>query len=181
MEPDVMILVFWVLSFKPSFSLSFTFIKRLFVPLHLSADLSLLIFLLAILIPACDSSNPVVCIMYTAYKINKEGGIQPCRISYIYVNISSLSDLNPMPPPLPHIKVITEQQAEHPLLYSRFPLAIHFTHGRVDMSIPISQFIPSPFPHNPTDRCPHICFLHLCPYCPEKGHYAIFLDSTHVH
>ena len=31
MEPDVMILVFWMLSFKPSFSLSsFIFIKRLF-------------------------------------------------------------------------------------------------------------------------------------------------------
>ena len=31
MEPDAMILVFWMLSFKPTFSLSsFTFIKRLF-------------------------------------------------------------------------------------------------------------------------------------------------------
>ena len=30
--PDVMILVFWMLSFKPAFSLSyFTFIKRLFI------------------------------------------------------------------------------------------------------------------------------------------------------
>ena len=33
--PDAMILVFWMLSFKPTFSLStFTFIKRLLVPLH---------------------------------------------------------------------------------------------------------------------------------------------------
>ena len=31
MEPNAMILVFWMLSFKPTFSLSsFTFIKRLF-------------------------------------------------------------------------------------------------------------------------------------------------------
>ena len=30
MGPDAIILVFWMLSFKPTFSLSFTFIKRLF-------------------------------------------------------------------------------------------------------------------------------------------------------
>ena len=62
--PDAMILVFWMLSFKPAFSLfSFTFIKRLFsfscfLPLgwcHL--HLKLLRFLLAILIPACVSSS----------------------------------------------------------------------------------------------------------------------------
>ena len=64
MEPDAMILVFWMLSFKPTFSLSFfTFIKRLFSPSLLSAlrlvssaYLRLLIFLLAILILACCSS-----------------------------------------------------------------------------------------------------------------------------
>ena len=31
MGPDAMIFVFWMLSFKPAFSLSFTFIKRLFI------------------------------------------------------------------------------------------------------------------------------------------------------
>ena len=35
MGPDAMILVFWMLSFKPAFTLSsFTFIKRLLIPLH---------------------------------------------------------------------------------------------------------------------------------------------------
>ena len=35
MGPDAMIFVFWMLSFKPTFSLfTFTFIKRLLVPLH---------------------------------------------------------------------------------------------------------------------------------------------------
>ena len=56
MGPDTMILVFWILSFKPAFSLSsFTFIKRLFSPsslyairMVLSAYLRLLIFFLAI-------------------------------------------------------------------------------------------------------------------------------------
>ena len=38
MEPDTMILDFWVLSFKPAFPLSsFTFIKRLFISSSLSA------------------------------------------------------------------------------------------------------------------------------------------------
>ena len=67
MGPDVMILVFWMLSFKPTFSLSsFTFIKRLFSFSSLSAMrvvssayLRLLIFLPAILSPASTSSSPV--------------------------------------------------------------------------------------------------------------------------
>jgi len=64
MGPDAMILVFWMLIFKPAFPLSsFTFIKRLFSSSSLSAIrvvssmyLRLLIFLLAILIPACACS-----------------------------------------------------------------------------------------------------------------------------
>ena len=59
------ILVFWMLSFKPAFSLSsFTLIKRLFICSSLfairvvsSAHLRLLIFLPAILIPAWDTSS----------------------------------------------------------------------------------------------------------------------------
>ena len=64
MGPDAMIFVFWMLSFKPAFSLSsFTFIKRLFssslsaVMVVSSIYLRLLIFLLAILIPAYVSSS----------------------------------------------------------------------------------------------------------------------------
>ena len=65
MGPDAMILVFWMLSFKPTFSLSsFTFFKKLFSSSSLSAIwvvssayLRLLIFLPAILIPACASSS----------------------------------------------------------------------------------------------------------------------------
>ena len=80
MGPDAIILVFWMLSFKPTFSLSsFTFIKRLFSSSSLSAIrvmssayLRLLIFLPAILIPACASSSPVFLMMYSAYKLNKQ-------------------------------------------------------------------------------------------------------------
>ena len=83
---DAMILVFWMLSFKPAFSLSsFTFIKRLFSSASLSAIrvassayLKLLIFLPAILIPAYASSGQAFCMMYSAYKLNKQGdSIQP--------------------------------------------------------------------------------------------------------
>ena len=86
MGPDAMVLVFWILSFKPTFSLSsFTFIKRLFSSSSLSATrvvssayLRLLIFLLAIYIPVCASSNPVFLMIYSAYKLNKQGDtIQP--------------------------------------------------------------------------------------------------------
>ena len=77
MGPDAMILVFWMLSFKPGFSLSsFTFIKRLFSFSFLSANrvlssahLRLLIFVLAILIPACASSSLACHIMCPVYKL----------------------------------------------------------------------------------------------------------------
>ena len=80
MGPDAMIFIFWMLSFKPTFSLSsFTFIK-LFSSSSLSAIrlvssvyMRLLIFLLAILIPAYDSSSPAFLMMYSAYKLNKQG------------------------------------------------------------------------------------------------------------
>ena len=45
-----------------------------------SAHLSLLIFLLAILNPACASSSPAFLMMYSAYKLYKQGdNIQPYR------------------------------------------------------------------------------------------------------
>ena len=76
---DAMILVFWMLSFKPNFPLSsFTFIKRLFSSFSLSAIrvvssayLRLLIFLLTVLIPACASSSLEFHMMYSAYKLNE--------------------------------------------------------------------------------------------------------------
>ena len=81
-----MILVFWMLSFKPAFSLSFfTFIKRLFCSSLLyaigvvsSAYLRLLIFLLAILNTPWASTRPAFPMMYSAYKLNNQGdNIQP--------------------------------------------------------------------------------------------------------
>ena len=86
MGPDAMIFVFWMLSFKPTFSLSsFIFINRFFsysslsaIRVVSSAYLRLLIFLLASLIPACASS-----MMYSAYKLNKQGdNILPWRTPF---------------------------------------------------------------------------------------------------
>ena len=101
---DAMILVFWMLSFKPNFSLSsFTFIKRLFSSSSLSAinggviciseviDVfpSWLMFFpvdsqdcwfseSTILIPAFTSSSLAFHMMYSAYKLSKQGdNIQP--------------------------------------------------------------------------------------------------------
>ena len=73
--PDVMIFVFRMLSYKPTFSLSsFTFIKRLFSSSLLSAItvmssvyLRLLVFLPANLISAWVSSSPPFLMMYSAY------------------------------------------------------------------------------------------------------------------
>ena len=48
-----------------------------------SAYLRLLIFLLAILIPACDSSSPALCMMYSAHKLNKQDdNRQPWRTPF---------------------------------------------------------------------------------------------------
>ena len=91
MGPDAMILVFWMLNFKLTSSLSsFKFIKRLFSSFSLSAIrmvssayLGLLIFLPAILIPACASFSLALHLMYSAYKLNKQGdNIQPWHTSF---------------------------------------------------------------------------------------------------
>ena len=79
---DVMISVFWMLSFS---LFSFTFIKRLFsssslsaIRVMTSAYLRLLQFLPAFLIPACASSRQAFQMMYSAYKLNKQDdNIQP--------------------------------------------------------------------------------------------------------
>ena len=72
--PDIMNLVFWMLRFKPAFSLSsFILTKRLstirvvgFFTIRVvsSAYLRLLIFLPAILIPVCESSNLGFCMIW---------------------------------------------------------------------------------------------------------------------
>ena len=80
---------FVILSFKPAFSFfSFTLINRLFsyssffaIRVISSAYLRLLIFSPAILIPACNSSSLAFCMMYSAYRLDKQSdNNQPCRL-----------------------------------------------------------------------------------------------------
>ena len=88
---DLLIFVFWMLSFSLP---SFTSIKRLFSSSSLyairvvsSAYLRLLIFLPAILIPACVSSSLAFCMMYCASRLNKQGNnIQPWCTPFLIWN-----------------------------------------------------------------------------------------------
>jgi len=96
----VMVFIFWTLSFKPAFShFSFTSIKRLFsssslfaIRVMLSEYLRLLIFLLAVLVPAWASSSQAFHMMYSAHKLNKQGdNIQPQRTPLPVWNQSAVS------------------------------------------------------------------------------------------
>ena len=83
MELDAMILVFWMLSFKPTFhsplsprgSLVLHFLPWGWCHLHIWGDWY---FSRQILIPVCVSYSPAFLMMYSAYKLNKQGdNIQP--------------------------------------------------------------------------------------------------------
>ena len=83
---EAMVLVFWILNFKPAFLLcSFTFIKRLFrssllsaIRVVSSAYLRLLIFLPAVLIPVWALSSLAFHMMYSACKLNRQSdNIEP--------------------------------------------------------------------------------------------------------
>ena len=90
-------LSFLKVEFKPTFSLSsFTFIKRLFsssllsaIRVVSSAYLRLLIFLPAILTPASASSSLALHMMYSVYKLNKQGdNMQAWRTPFLIWNQS---------------------------------------------------------------------------------------------
>ena len=81
MGPDAMILVFWMLSFKPTFSLStFHFHQEAFEFLFTFCHKGGVICISEVidispgnLIPACASSILAFSMMYSAYKLNKQG------------------------------------------------------------------------------------------------------------
>ena len=89
---------FWNVEFEASFLtlLFHFFIRRLFssssfsaIRVVSSAYLRLLIFLLAILIPACASSSLTFHMMYSAYNLNKQGdNIQPWCTPFLIWNQS---------------------------------------------------------------------------------------------
>ena len=80
-------------------------------------------------------------------------------ISHKYTYISCLLSLPPTPPCIPLLQVITEHQAELPVLYSNFPLASYVTHGNVYTPVLLSQSI------HPTLSflcCVHKSILYIC-------------------
>ena len=94
---DTMILVFWIWSSSQLFHSLHSFSSRgslfpfHFLPLEWY-HLRLLIFLPAILILPCDSSRLAFCMMYSAYKLNKQGdNIQPCLTPFQILNQSVVS------------------------------------------------------------------------------------------
>jgi len=78
MGPDAMILVFWMLRFKPTFSPSSRgslVLLRFAIRVVSSAYLRWLIFLPAILIPACASSSLAFRMMYSLGVSDGQGGL----------------------------------------------------------------------------------------------------------
>ena len=97
MRLDAIILVFCILRIQPACSpSSFTFIKRSFSSSLLSATRvissvyrRLLIFLLTILTPTCDSSSLAFYMRYLVYKLNNQGdNIQPLCTPFPKLNHS---------------------------------------------------------------------------------------------
>ena len=92
------------------------------------------------------------------YQLSYEGSIY-VSISYMYTYISSLLDLPPRPPCCSPISAICAiiAPSELPVLGSRFPLVVCFTHARVYMSIPN-------LPIHPLLSPPHVhaYILYLC-------------------
>ena len=84
----------WVLS--QVFHSSFTLTERIFSSSSLSARTVVIICISevadishSILIPACDSSSPVFHMLYSAYKLNQQGGnIQPWCTPFLILNQS---------------------------------------------------------------------------------------------
>ena len=66
--------------------MNFTFTSAMVVS---STHLRLLIFLLEILIPVCESPSLAFRMMYSAQKLNKQGdNIQPCHTPFLILNQS---------------------------------------------------------------------------------------------
>ena len=61
---------------------------------------------------------------------------------YIYPHISSLLHLPPTFP-IPPLQVVTQHQADLPVLCGCFPLAIDFTFGSIYMAMLLSHFVPA--------------------------------------
>ena len=91
MGPNAMILDFLIFSFKLTFPFfSFTLIRKFFSSSSLSAMREVssiylkLLFLLPVLIPACNSSSPAFLMIWSASRLNNQGDRrQPCHTPFL--------------------------------------------------------------------------------------------------
>ena len=100
---------------------------------------------------------------------------------YIYPHIPSLLHLPPSLP-IPPLQVVTNHQADLPVLCSCFPLAIYFTFGSVYMSMPLSHFVPVYPSPSPCSQVHSLCLhLYSCP-APRffRTLFFFFLDSIYM-
>ena len=105
-------------------------------------------------------------------------------VSAVQQNESAVCNLYPLPlgppshPPHPTPVVLTKHQADLPVLYSSFPLAICFTHGNVYMSMLLSQFVPP----SPSPYAPAVSTSLFSMYCPATRFITtIFLDAIYMY
>ena len=147
---DVMILVFWMLSLKPNFfTLLFHFHQEAFSSSSLfairvvsSACLRLLAFLLAILIPACAPSSPAFFLMYSVYKLNKQGdNIQPWHIPFPIWNQSVV--------PCPVLTVGEPENKELEILSLKHLIILHWFQDWLPL-LPVYIY------HHPLSSRPHV-------------------------
>ena len=88
--------------------------------------LRLLIFLPAVLIPACDSSSLAFCMMYSAYKLNNQGdNIQLCHILFPIWNQSIVSCLVITIASWPAYKFLRRQ-----VRWSGIPISLRIFHSK---------------------------------------------------
>ena len=98
---------------------------------------------------------------------------------YIYPHISSFLRLPPTLP-IPLLQVVTKHQADLPVLYGCFPLAICFTFVSLYKSMPLSHFIPAYPSPSPCPQVHSVC-LHLYS-CPAPRFFStIFFLRFHIY
>ena len=95
---DATFFIFFMLSFKPAFSLSsftpFSSSSLYAIRVVSSAYLRLLVFLWSVFIPVYDSFSLEFLMMYTAYRLNKQGdNIQPCYTPFPILNQSTVASV----------------------------------------------------------------------------------------
>ena len=81
-------------------------------------------------------------------------------------------------PPHTALQPVREPLFEFPESYSKFPLAIYFTYGNINLHVTLSTHLT----HFSPTLCPQVCSLCLFLCCPENKFIStIFLDSIYMH